>query len=56
VRLLGRLLMVAGLIIVPVGLYYGMVLDRGMTLELTLLTVGVTLFLLGRGLAGGAKP
>jgi hypothetical protein len=54
-RLVGRFLMAAGLVLLPIGLYAGMVRDEGMTVELTLLGVGALLFLLGRGLAGPAR-
>jgi len=50
---LGRFLQVAGLVLLPVGLWFGMFADAGMTVELTLLAAGAASFLLGRALAGG---
>ncbi|HEX7706799.1 MAG TPA: hypothetical protein VF701_10120 [Thermoanaerobaculia bacterium] len=44
--LIGRLLQVAGMIILPVALYYGLVLDQLRT-EVALLAVGGFLFILG---------
>jgi uncharacterized membrane protein YgdD (TMEM256/DUF423 family) len=44
--LIGRLLQVAGMIILPVALYYGLVLDR-LRIEVALLAIGGFLFLLG---------
>jgi hypothetical protein len=44
--LIGRLLQVTGMIVLPVALYYGLVLDRLRT-EVALLAVGGFLFLLG---------
>lgn len=38
--------------LLPVGLWYGLVLDAGMTVELTLLVIGAGLFLLGKRLQG----
>ena len=50
--LLGRALMALGLVLLPVGLYYGVVHHEGMTTELALLGAGAGLFLLGRSLTG----
>lgn len=54
-RLFGRLLMAAGLVLLPLGLYAGIVREEAMSVELTLLGAGGLLFLLGRGLAGPAR-
>lgn len=45
--LIGRLLQLAGMIILPIGLMYGLVLDKVHT-EVQLLALGGFLFLLGR--------
>ncbi len=44
--------MALGLVLLPVGLYYGVVHHEGMTTELALLGAGAGLFLLGRSLTG----
>jgi len=54
-RPLGRFLMAAGLVLLPLGLWAGIVREEGMTVELTLLGAGVLSFLVGRALAGGGK-
>ncbi len=51
-RVLGRFLQVLGLLLLPAGLYAGMVLERGMTVELGFLGAGVVVFLSGRALLG----
>ena len=48
--LLGRLLQACGLVVLPVGLWFGIYRGGGMTVELTLLAVGAGLFLLGASL------
>ena len=45
--LLGRGLQALGLVLLPLGLYYGLAGEGGMTLELTLLAAGAGLFVLG---------
>jgi hypothetical protein len=45
--LLGRFLQALGLVLLPVGLYYGMVRGEGMSTELRLLAAGGASFLLG---------
>jgi hypothetical protein len=45
--LLGRGLQALGLVLLPVGLWHGMVHGEGMTTELALLGAGVALFLIG---------
>jgi hypothetical protein len=50
--LLGRFLMAAGLVLLPVGLWFGIVRGAGMTVELALLGIGAACFLLGRSLSG----
>lgn len=47
---LGRLLQGAGLVMLPLGLYFGVVHDQGMTTELTLMVAGAASFLLGSAL------
>jgi hypothetical protein len=49
-RLVGRALMALGLVLLPLGLWHGVVHDGGMTTELALLAAGALCFLLGRGL------
>ena len=51
-RLFGRFLMAAGLVLLPLGLWAGIVREEGMTVELGMLGAGVAAFLLGRALAG----
>lgn len=48
--LLGRLMMVSGMIILPIGLSYGLINGEIRT-EVALLALGAFLFLLGRILA-----
>ena len=48
--LLGRFLQALGLVLVPVGLWYGVARNEGMTTELALLAAGVACFLLGGAL------
>ena len=45
--LLGRFLQALGLVLLPVGLWYGMARGEGMTTELSLLGAGAASFLLG---------
>ncbi len=45
--LVGRFLQALGLVLLPVGLYYGLVRKEGMTTELALLAAGAGCFLLG---------
>ena len=52
---LGRFLQAVALVLLPVGLYEGVVHERGMTVELTLLAAGAGLFLLGRALQPSGK-
>jgi len=42
-------------VFLPLGLYYGVVRDEGMTTELMLLGAGAFLFLIGRALVGPAE-
>jgi hypothetical protein len=51
-RSLGRFLMAAGLVMLPLGLWFGIVREEGMTVELTMLGAGALSFLVGRALAG----
>jgi hypothetical protein len=48
----GRFLQVLGLVLLPLGLWFGIVAGAGMTIELGLLAAGVVAFLLGRAIAG----
>jgi hypothetical protein len=52
-RLAGKALQALGLVLLPVGLYHGLVHDRGMTTELALLAGGALLFVLGSALVRG---
>ncbi|MCK6481995.1 MAG: hypothetical protein L6R43_18180 [Planctomycetes bacterium] len=52
-RLAGRALMALGLVLLPVGLWHGVVRDEGMTTELALLAAGALAFLVGRALQDG---
>ncbi len=45
--LAGRFLQATGLVLLPLGLWFGTVHGQGMTTELTLLAAGVTAFVLG---------
>ena len=47
---LGRFLQALGLVLLPLGLWYGVVREEGMTMELTLLAAGAASFLLGGAL------
>ena len=46
----GRFLQAAGLVLLPVGLWFGVSRGEGMTLELTFLGAGALCFLLGLAL------
>ncbi|MHC4821256.1 MAG: hypothetical protein ACYTDX_06010 [Planctomycetota bacterium] len=41
--------------LLPVGFYYGVVHEEGMTTELTLLIAGAILFMIGRALLGSGE-
>ena len=47
----GRALQALGLALLPLGLWYGVARDEGMTTELSLLAAGVACFLAGGALA-----
>jgi hypothetical protein len=49
--LLGRFLMATGLVLLPLGLWFGVARNEGMTVELTMLVAGAACFLLGRALS-----
>lgn len=43
--------MATGLVLLPLGLWFGVARNEGMTVELTMLVAGAACFLLGRALS-----